>query len=192
MKIYIQLLLFLFLIISSFEGYARGTNRESLIPPVKDEYSTLQARKYSIEELVVFKDFANTTKARDFILGDNGEGGGTKDFGVEKEVNNFLEQLPESLDENGIAEIEISKNLAFSRASLISIFSIRSFYVHKYFLLPSQEEVEIENIKFFYLKDLEEGEEIFRLKHLAGFRTYDGRVYSVKVITGFKVLFASE
>ena len=100
--------------------------------------------------------------------------------------------LPESLDENGVAEIEISKNLAFSRASLISIFSIRSFYVHKYFLLPSFEEVEIENINFFYLKDLEEGEEVFKLKHLIGFKTYDGRVYSIKSISGFKVLFASE
>ena len=62
---------------------------------------SLSATKYSIDELAIFKAFANTTKVKDFLIGDNGEGGGTKDFQVEREINELLQVLPERIDQYG-------------------------------------------------------------------------------------------
>tara|TARA_B100000925_G_scaffold291479_1_gene279676 strand:- start:2041 stop:2607 length:567 start_codon:yes stop_codon:yes gene_type:complete len=180
----------LFLSISTNLFAKMGTDR--LPSRVNEVSSSFSATKYSIEELAIFKAFTNTTKVKDFLIGDNGEGGGTKDFQVEREINELLQILPEKLNDLGKGEINISHTLAKARKNHISLFSISSYTLRKNYLFKEDETISLEEIEYFFLSELKKGEEIFTFSHLKGFKTKSGKTYFAKYISSLRVQVTSD
>lgn len=171
-----------FLLLLASSAFAK-METERMSPNLTGVRAPLTATKYSIDELAIFKAFTNTTKVKDFLIGDNGEGGGTKDFQVEREINDLLQVLPEKLDQNGKGEIEISQSLAKARKNQISLFSITKYKVRRNYLFKEVDYIRLDEIEYFYLSDLKSDEEIFTFAHLEGFKTKNGKVFYSKFIS---------
>jgi hypothetical protein len=182
--------IFFLLLISS--SILAKVEAERLVPRESKLSLAYNSTKYSIEELVIFKSFANTTKVKDFLIGDNGEGGGTKDFQVEREINELLQELPDRINEDGKGEILISHKLAKARKKQISLFSVTSYSVRRNYLFKEVESISIDEIEFFYLTELKRGEDVFTFGHLEGFKTKNGKVYFKKHISKININIISD
>ena len=146
--------------------------------------------KFKIEELQIFRSF-NAVDAKFFVIGDHGEGGGTKDFQVFDELNSLIDDFSSSdRDFCPLVRKRISNSLLNSKNEIIPLFSITKFFVENLEdEEPSVEVISYDQITDLFLKPLKKEQNIYHVWNLKGLKTRDGKVLQLKDIKEFEINF---
>ena len=177
------LICFFVLIGTSFAS-PEGTNlmsnffKESLLENRSQKLST-----YTLDIIGKSKKL----KVSKFLIGDHGEGGGTKELKITEEINYLLDQVALLSNSSDSLVLGITSDLAEIKKSNLPLASIKSFFVKQGLFVVKP--IEIHEIEYFYLRPMIAIEDNYLYSHLEGFKLYNGEIFLKKEIQELDVDF---